>query len=78
LNFLSDESEALKINKIKNNNLFFNINEINKNKNFYRNISKKLRAVRLSSNPSYSELGQDVTFESDKIHKIQNYKWKSF
>lgn len=72
--FLTDESEAIHKEKIKNKNLFFHINEINNKKIFYRNVSKKLRTVRLSSNPSYSELGQDVTFESDKIHKIQNFK----
>ncbi len=59
---------------IKNNNLFFNLKEINNNKIFYRNVSKKIKTVRLSTNPSYSDLEQDVTFESDKIHKIQNFK----
>ena len=61
-------------NKFINKNVFFDAKDLNSKKIFYRNISKKLRTVRLSSNPSYSELGHDVTIESDKIHKIQNFK----
>ena len=54
--------------------MFLDVKEVNKNTKIYRNVSKKLKTVRLSSNLSYSELGQDVIFESDKIHKIQSFK----
>ena len=63
-------------NNIKgiNKNVFLHVKAFNSKKLFYRNVSKKLKTVRLSSNPSYSELGQDIAFESDKIHKIQSFK----
>jgi len=57
-----------------NKNVFLDVKDFSYKKLFYRNVPKKLRTVRLSSDPSYSELGHDVTFESDKIHKIQSFK----
>jgi len=58
----------------RNKNIFFNTKDVCCKKVFYKNVSKKIKAVRLSSKPSYSELEQDIVFESDKIQKIQNFK----
>ena len=53
---------------------FFGFPNFKKQKISTKNPGKKIKTVRLSSNPSFSEVEQDVSFESDKIQKIQNFK----